>query len=80
MLQDPTFPKNEYDRFGIEDMDQILTLIAQWKRVPKVVIVEKLHQLSGNLGDLDDYLMTMNEQYCWLEEEDMLHAQVDYFI
>lgn len=53
---DPTFPKNDFDKFCIEDLDQVLSLLAEFKGVPKAYLVERLHQLSGNLEDLDGFL------------------------
>jgi hypothetical protein len=37
-------------------MDQVLSLLAEFKGVPKAYLVERLHQLSGNLEDLDGFL------------------------
>ncbi|CAD8097201.1 unnamed protein product [Paramecium primaurelia] len=69
---DPTFPKNDFDKFSIEDMDQVLSLLSDYKGVPKAYLVERLHQLSGNLEDLDGFLKTNDDTYCFLEEEDHL--------
>ncbi|CAD8113438.1 unnamed protein product [Paramecium sonneborni] len=69
---DPTFPKNDFDKFSIEDLDQVFSLLADYKGVPKAYLVERLHQLSGNFEDLDGFLKTNDDTYCFLEEEDHL--------
>lgn len=40
--------------------------------MPKAYLVERLHQLSGNLEDLDNLFVTNDDTYCFIEEEDQL--------
>lgn len=50
----------------------MLSLLAESKNVPKAYLVERLHQLSGNLEDLDNLFNTNDDTYCFIEEEDQL--------
>lgn len=47
-----------------------MTVIGNWMKLPKKELIEKCHQLSGDLGLLDEYLSNKKEGLLWSEEED----------